>query len=90
MQSPVSAQPLAQAREEAGPAPLRTMSSTPAITSFGSASPPTPSGAVIGQISTHLPHWVQASSISAVRAVKAASKLNPVMALTSLPCDSEH
>jgi hypothetical protein len=49
------------------------MSITPEITAFGVASP-TPAGPVTGQISTHLPHFVQASSICSVRAVKAASK----------------
>ena len=79
MQSPVSTQPLAQALAACGPSPKRTISSTPEITAFGVASP-MPAGPVTGQISTHLPHWVQASSISAVRAAKAASKAVSAMA----------
>ena len=72
MQSPVSAQPLAQAFERA-PSPVCTMSTMPAITSLGAAS--TPAGAVTGHISTHLPQRVQASIISAVRADKAVSNV---------------
>ena len=78
MQSPVSAQPLAQAFAAAGPSPLRTISKMPAITALGAASP-TPAGPVTGQISTHLPHCVQASSMSAVRAAKADSNAVSVM-----------
>ncbi len=78
MQSPVSAQPLAQAFAASGPSPMRTISSTPAITAFGAASP-TPAGPVTGQISTHFPHFVQASSMSAVRAAKADSNAVSVM-----------
>ena len=73
MQSPVSAQPFAQAIDACGPSPPRRMSSTPEITAFG-VGVADAGRAVIGQISTHLPHFVQASSISLVRAVKAASK----------------
>ena len=73
MQSPVSAQPLAQAFEAEGPSPARKISSTPPITLSGAALP-TPAGVAIGQISTHFPQRVQASSISAVRAARAASK----------------
>jgi hypothetical protein len=78
MQSPVSAQPLAQAFEADGPSPARTISSTPAITLSGAALP-TPAGFAIGQISTHLPQRVQASSIPAVRAARAVSKAVSVM-----------
>src|SRR6185312_15600841 len=82
MQSPVSTQPFAQAFEACGPSPVRTMSSTPEITSCGTAS--TPAGPVTGQTSTHLPHFVQASSISAVRAASADSNdivdIEPIVA----------
>jgi hypothetical protein len=54
------------------------VSSTPAITSSGAASP-TPAGFAIGQTSTHFPHRVQASTISAVRAAKACSNAVPTM-----------
>src|SRR4029077_13538686 len=73
MQSPVSAQPLAQARDAIGPSPVRTISSTPEITLSGVASP-TPAGFAIGQTSTHLPQRVEGASISAVRGARAASK----------------
>ncbi len=87
MQSPVSAQPFAQAVEACGPSPKRTISNTPDITAFGVASP-TPAGPVIGQISTHLPHLVQASSISPVRAVKAASKaVSVIVGVPTRSCD---
>ena len=72
MQSPVSAQPFAQAIDEGCPSPVRRKSITPEITAIGVASP-TPAGPVTGQISTHLPQRVQASSISSVRAAKAIS-----------------
>src|SRR6185503_15312551 len=79
MQSPLSAQPFAQAFDASGPSPKRTMSSTPPMTLAGLASP-TPAGPVMGQISTHLPHCVQASTISAARAFKASSKADSVIA----------
>ncbi len=78
MQSPVSTQPFAQACEAAGPSPMRTISSTPEMTLSGEAAP-TPAGPVTGQISTHLPHLVQASSISAVRAARPISNAVSVM-----------
>jgi hypothetical protein len=78
MQSPLSAQPFAQANDASGPSPKRRISSTPPITLAGLASP-TPAGPVMGQISTHLPHCVQASTISAVRAFKASSKVASVI-----------
>src|SRR6185437_7575777 len=88
MQSPVSTQPFAQAFEAAGPSPVRTISSTPEITSCGEAAP-TPAGSVTGQISTHLPHFVQASSIAPTRAVNAASKAVSVIRCNSDGCTLE-
>ena len=49
------------------------------MTLSGAASP-TPAGSAIGQTSTHFPQRVQASSMSAVRAVSAVSKAVSVMA----------
>jgi hypothetical protein len=48
------------------------MSNIPPITSSAAASP-MPAGFAIGQISTHFPHRVHASSISAVRTANACS-----------------
>src|SRR6266567_6282279 len=78
MHSPLSTQELAHLREVSGPLPVRTMSSTPAMTSRGPASA-MPAAPVIGQASKHLPHLVQASSIVSTRELKAVSKA-PVMA----------
>jgi hypothetical protein len=78
MHSPLSTQALAHWREVCGPAPVRTMSSTPAIVAGGSASA-MPAAPVIGQASKHLPHLVQASSMVSTREFKAVSKA-PVMA----------
>jgi hypothetical protein len=50
------------------------MSITPPITSSGAAFS-IPAGLTLGQTSTHLPHRVQASTISSVRSAKAVSKL---------------
>jgi hypothetical protein len=51
----------AHLRDAAGPFPVRTMSSTPAMMSWGSSST-IPAGPTLGQTSTHLPHFVQVSS----------------------------
>jgi hypothetical protein len=80
MQWPLSMQEDAHFREASGPSPLRTRSITPAMTSVGEA-PARLAGATLGQTSTHLPHLVQASSMSPVRSFRAASKLRSVMAV---------
>src|SRR5882757_4862318 len=72
MHSPDSTHELAHLREASGPSPVRTISSTPAIVACGSASA-MPAAAVIGQASKHLPHLVQAESISSVRACRVVS-----------------
>src|SRR5881396_3606215 len=74
MHSPESTQELAHLRAAAGPSPMRTMSRTPAIVPRGSASA-MPAAAVIGQPSKHLPHLVQASSISSTRLARAVSNV---------------
>src|SRR5438876_10833571 len=74
MHSPESTQELAHLREASGPSPIRTMSRTPAIVACGSASA-MPAAPVIGQASKHLPHLVQASSISSTREARAVSKV---------------
>src|SRR5262245_53087023 len=74
MHSPESTHELAHLRDMSGPVPMRTMSSTPAIASRGSASA-MPAGALIGQASKHLPHLVQASSMASTRAVRAVSNV---------------
>ena len=76
MHSPLSMQAFAHFCASSGPSPRRTMSSTPAITAFGSASP-RPAGAAIGQAAKHAPQRVQASSMSPMRPAKASS--NPVL-----------
>ena len=58
------------------------MSTTPASTVRGSASA-TPAASVIGQTSKHLPHWVQASAISAARPARADSKVLVVCSFTA-------
>src|SRR3954468_22432974 len=73
MHSPESTQAFAHVRDASGPSPIRTMSSTPAIVAFGSASA-MPAAPVIGQASKHLPQVVQASSIASTRAERAVSK----------------
>src|SRR4030095_8915193 len=73
MHSPESTQALAHLRDASGPSPERTMSSTPALVAWGSASA-TPAAPVIGQASKHLPHLVQASSMASTRAVRAVSR----------------
>src|SRR5438874_4876313 len=77
MHSPESTQELAHLREAAVPSPMRTMSSTPAITALGSA-PAMPAAPVIGQASKHLPHLVQASSISSTRVARAVSNVRSI------------
>jgi hypothetical protein len=72
MHSPLSMQEVAQRREASGPSPWRTMSSTPLMTSAGLASA-RPAGFTLGQTSTHLPHRVQASSMSSTRWPSAVS-----------------
>jgi hypothetical protein len=53
--------------------PLRTSSITPLMISLGLAST-MPAGFTLGQTSTHLPHRVQASSMSSTRSPKTVSK----------------
>src|SRR5215813_9513559 len=83
MHSPESTQALAHLREASGPSPVRTMSSTPAIAACGSASA-MPAADVIGQASKHLPHLVQAETISSARACRAVSKLMLITASYAL------
>src|SRR5581483_1112132 len=78
MQWPLSVQEEAHFREASGPSPVRKRSITPVMTATGEASAML-AGATLGQTSTHLPHLMQASSISPVRSLKAASKLRSVM-----------
>src|SRR3954451_25195505 len=73
MHSPLSMQALDHVSDSFGRAPKRMMSSTPATTAFGSASP-RPAGPAIGQAVKHAPHFVQASSMSSTRLSSAASK----------------
>src|ERR1039458_6145258 len=73
MHSPLSMQDAAHLRDASGPRPVRTMSSTPLMTSFGFASLMT-AGPTLGQTSTHLPHFVQASSMRSTRRPRAVSK----------------
>ena len=65
-----------------GPSPVRRMSMTPSMTSFGSAL--TPAGPVTGQTSTHLPQRVQASTIACVRAAMAVSNVVSLIDATVL------
>jgi hypothetical protein len=83
MHSPLSVHAAAQAREASGPSPVRTMSRTPAMTAPGSALA-MPAGSTLGQTSTHLPHCVQAASISSMRLSSADSKVVWVIARNSL------
>src|SRR5271155_1465042 len=73
MHSPLSMQDAAHLRDASGPWPLRTRSSTPPMTSSGLV-PEIPAGLTLGQTSTHLPHRVQASSMSSTRSPRAVSK----------------
>src|SRR5689334_1202688 len=78
MHSPLSMQEEAHLREASGPSPERTRSITPEMTATGDASAMS-AGPTLGQASTHLPHFTQASSMSPTRPFKAASKLRSVM-----------
>src|SRR5262249_10257534 len=73
MHSPLSMQALAHLRDISGPSPVRTMSRMPAIVVCGSA-PATPAGSLMGQASKHLPHVVQASTMTSTRAESAVWK----------------
>jgi hypothetical protein len=66
-------QDAAHLRDASGPSPLRMMSSTPLMMSCELTSV-MPAGFTLGQTSTHLPHRVQASSMSATRSPRADSK----------------
>src|ERR1700754_1665950 len=84
MQSPLSMQDAAHLREFSGPSPVRTMSRIPPMMSVEFECE-TPAGLTLGQTSTHLPHLVQASSISSTRAAKAVSKVISVISCRSSP-----
>src|ERR1700730_7881528 len=73
MHSPLSMQDDAHWREALGPSPVRAMSSTPVMMSCGFTSA-IPAGPTRGQTSTHLPHFVQASSERSTRSHRALSK----------------
>jgi hypothetical protein len=85
MQSPLSMQDAAHRRDTSGASPPRNKSITPDMTATGDASL-RPAGATLGQASTHLPHLVQASSMSLVRAFSAAS--NPGSVMFRAPCEA--
>src|SRR5689334_25383161 len=78
MQSPLSMQEDAHLREASGPSPERMRSITPEMTALDEASARL-AGPTLGQASTHLPHFTQASSMSPTRSFRAASKLRSVM-----------
>src|ERR1700721_2487422 len=82
MQSPLSMQDAAHLREVSGPSPVRTMSRIPPMMSV-ELECETPAGLTLGQTSTHLPHLVQASSISSTRASRAVSKVMSVISCRS-------
>src|SRR6478609_11390076 len=71
MHSPLRMHAAAHFRDASGPSPVRTISIIPLMISPASA---IPAGATLGQTSTHLPHRVQASSMSSTRAPSAVSK----------------
>src|SRR5262245_59304530 len=83
MHSPLSMQEVAHLREASGPSPLRTISRTPAITSCG-LTLAMPAGWTLGQMSMHLPHLTQASSISSTRLLSAVSKDMPFISCAPL------
>src|SRR5712691_5833129 len=66
-------QELAHWRDASGPFPDPTISMMPVMTLAGLASA-IPAGPTLGHTSTHLPHRVQASSMSSTRAPNAVSK----------------
>src|SRR5215475_12722030 len=72
MQSPLDMQDCAHLRDASGPLPLRTSSMMPPMTSSDFVSE-MPAGSTLGQTSTHLPHRVQASSISSTCLPRAVS-----------------
>src|SRR6185436_17047439 len=79
MHSPLAMQALAHFSDSSLPLPKRKISSTPETTALGSAAP-RPAGAAIGQTSKHLPHLVQASTMSSTRLVRASS--NPACCMS--------
>src|SRR5258705_6669544 len=83
MHSPESTQAFAHLRAASLPSPSRRMSRTPAITARGSAV--TPPASVTGQASTHFPHCVQASTMSATRADNADSNVTAGCSLIRAP-----
>src|SRR5260221_14300223 len=66
-------QDAAHLRDASGPSPVRTRSSTPLMMSSDRVSE-MPAGFTPGQTSAHLPHRVQASSMSSTRSPRAVSK----------------
>src|SRR4051812_15751595 len=82
MHSPLSIQAAAHLRDASGPSPVRTMSRMPLMMLVELESE-TPAGCTLGQTSTHLPHLVQASSISLTRASRAVSKVMSVISCRS-------
>src|SRR6266567_3007699 len=73
MHSPLCMHDAAHLRDASGPSPVRRMSRMPPMMSLELTST-IPAGVTLGQTSTHLPHRVQASSISSTRAPSAVSK----------------
>src|SRR3954466_577227 len=82
MHSPLSMQDWAHLREASGPLPVRTSSRMPPTMSSEVVFA-MPAGSTAGQTSTHLPHRVQASSISSTRWPRAASNdISPLADMT--------
>src|SRR5258706_9295839 len=76
-------------RDASGPSPVRTRSSTPLMMSSDRVSE-MPAGFTLGQTSTHLPHRVQASSMSSTRSPRAVSKeMSLIGYLSSLRPDAD-
>jgi hypothetical protein len=82
--SPLSMQDAAHLRDASGPLPVRTISRMPSMMSSDFLSE-MPAGLTLGQTSTHLPHRVQASSISSTRSPRAVSKDLPWILTGLLP-----
>src|SRR5882762_3672353 len=84
MHAPLRVQDAAHLCDASPPAPPRTTSIMPVITSTGLASA-MPAGSTLGHASTHLPHLIQASSICSTRPLSAASNVISSMGHTLLP-----
>jgi hypothetical protein len=85
MHSPESMQAFAHLADASGPSPVRTMLSTPPMTSAGAASA-MPAGLTLGQTSTHRPQRVQASSIAPTRAPNAVSNVISFIGFAHFRC----